>query len=866
MTQTFSLVALELGARVCQCIPVWDSFPYLTQPVPLECRAPCGLLDCLRSKYRMYNRIHQPNPYVPPSSSSNGFLNPGTWRETDGWGRTLRPQLEIENRTDFAYNEENWPRLGRVSKNFTESGLDSFHTRPKHILSFDQFLRLRFGKLPTNVWNLGQSFLPPHLKWGRGNPVPIPTPIDGGRTTSNNSDPALDLAKSMAKLVQIKHHLANWSTLPLSLRGKVSLITENLCPPLINDKLLVDYRTAGQKFGEDLVQITTTHLLGKTKALEDILSRADRTYVPLASSIAAKLLMDRFGKRLPPRIRNLLGEVEILVGSSLIVNLRAEELNSNVSDSDLIDLNTVKDTMVNSNIVPVIPNHIPNLPVSNRFQVLEVDDIESMEAQEPTNRKRPATLESSLNCSGDTSDTSSVNRPKKKTAKRLTFGDSDLSPDKSDTSLLQSQPNRSPQSVSTCKWSNNLDNECSTNPDSHPKPNPNNPNPNSNPNSIHIPNPNSNFSPNPNPNPISNPNPNPNSNPNPDPNPILDIDTNPNPTPTNRLTFNTESIVVHSTDSYLNLRPRCNPIVILEKVTVPETSRGAEGGSSCQPDMEAVLTPKARRVCRIRSRLLKDSTSTCPGQTDPLIEITGERDGPGNEKRPHDDSQSSEDCQSSEDEINLLEFPDSPPANSEPRINKIVQNNLNTENSSQKDPSPNLGKSGQFLERRNKIDPLDILPKTKCLLVGDSNLRLFRPVPIEWQVICIPGLHLSQLAAILKYSYKPPNLKHIIVSTGINDRDSGEVGPLIDCLKAGRAQARTIHFQSIVASRNLTLRQINNITRINKTARDLDFVKVIPSHTVTPTFTDTAHIHYDEKTSQQIFEGIISHITSLNSN
>jgi len=177
-----------------------------------------------------------------------------------------------------------------------------------------------------------------------------------------------------------------------------------------------------------------------------------------------------------------------------------------------------------------------------------------------------------------------------------------------------------------------------------------------------------------------------------------------------------------------------------------------------------------------------------------------------------------------------------------------------------------LDNPGTFLERRSKTDPLIVQPDVVTLLVGDSNVRFFKPVPKYWQVICIPGLCPKQLAALLKKSNIPPSVKHIIASVGINDRDSANVEPLVECLKAGRGPGRTILFPTVVISKHLGLRQSTNLYRLNRTARDLDFVQLIPCHSEieNPLFTDPTGIHYDLCTAKKIFNIIVSHINSLN--
>ena len=183
----------------------------------------------------------------------------------------------------------------------------------------------------------------------------------------------------------------------------------------------------------------------------------------------------------------------------------------------------------------------------------------------------------------------------------------------------------------------------------------------------------------------------------------------------------------------------------------------------------------------------------------------------------------------------------------------------------------NTDTKGIFVEiKKNinlKFDPLIVSPLVETLVVGDSNLRDFDPAPLGWMVCCLPGLRISLLTQLLKLSKIPPNIKHIIISVGINDRDSESSVSLIECLKVARGEGRTVHFQTIVFSKTLLPNQKLLLTKLNKTARDLDWVKTIPSDLKEPTFKDflTQNIHYDKETSAHIFNNMMSHINSLNS-
>jgi len=636
---------------------------------------------------------------------------------------------------------------------------------------------------------------------------------------------------------------------------------------MINDGLKSQYKQAGNDLGDKLVQVTNTHLTTQGKMLEELLSKSNLTHLPQASPIARRLLIDHFGKHLPKHIIDLLGEVETLVGVSASVDdcIAATTIPPNLENVQTgPSPDRGEQIIIPTNEFLKTPRPAANIPIFNRFQILETINMDQGETSSKKKRVHSGTPPKTL---GNLIFTPKRKRIEGKGPKRtLPLPRLDLSPEipvvdrplpkQSISSSLDGtrfpiptnvpRPNPSPTVSPDSDPNPDLDPipnlEVNPNPNLNPNPDPiSNPDPNSNPvpNSNQDPtpnlelNPNLNFNPNPDSksNPDPNSNPVPNSNQDPSPNPNLDPNPNLNHSPNPAPNLNP--------DPNSNPGPNPNPNPYLNRV-----------GSRLEIKLTRVSCPGSIEHCETAS------TSTHPGPIQPLVERTGAWKSPRDEMRII--TLSDDDSHSDSEELLTI------------RHRRVLENQstgregvLQTGSSRlmSKRPGP-----GYFLERKNKKDPLEIFGETEVLLVGDSNLRLFTPPPGGWQVACIPGLNLAQLATILKSTVKPPNLKHIIVSAGINDRDSSDTSSLVECLKVGRSPFRTIHFQSIVFSRDLDLRQTNNLTRLNKVARDLDFVRTISSHSIKPKFKDQFQIHYDKNTAMQIFENMISHITSLNSN
>ena len=808
----------------------------------------------------MYNRFHFPNSYVSYARVVGGSPSVGTWRETDGWGRLLRPE---QNTTEHyipqntAYSEEHWPSLPQYS-----------HSKP--IITLDQLLKMEF---PTHFWD----WLPPNMKYFGGRKLrnPIPNRNRLPEVDPNDLDQTRDLARNMAKLVRIKHHLVNWKNLPWSLNNKVSSITDNIGLPLNNDQLKSQFKQAGKDFGDKLVQVSNTHLTTQAKMLVGLLSKSNLTHLPQASSIARKLLIDHFGRHLPRHIIDLLGEVETLVGVSSAVD---DCVAVSTAPPDPENVPTVSNAEMGEHTTTLIagevntPRSVANIPVSNRFQVLETTH---MDQGEISSKKRRAYSGTPPNTLGDLELLPKNKRSKRKvTSRYLPSVRLNLSPGNSTIDKTLSKQNTlsnldgTQVPTSNPRFNSNPNVNSDSDPSSNPHPtlslqtNPNS-NPNSYPNLNQDPNPNLNLNPNPIPSPNPNLIPNPIHNPNPNPDPIPNLDPNsypkPNPNP--------------SLNAYLDPNSQSKPNLNLDLE-----------GSGREEKLSGCLRPVSVEHCEIAS------TSTRPGPIQPLVERTVAGKGPGDEMGiitvSEDESHSDSEELLTNRPRSVVENPSSGRADGHRTVNPRpmsegsgrAQASLDSVRSPQGDRFYTPEGPGNFLERKDKKDrdlPLEISGETEVLLVGDSNLRLFTPPPLGWQVVCIPGLTLTQLTAILKSTLKPTvkppnfdltNLKHVIVSAGINDRNSGDTSSLLECLKVFRSPFRTIHFQSIIFSRNLDLHQINNLTRLNKVARGLEFVRTISSDSIKPKFKDQVQIHYDTNTARQIFENMISHITSLNFN
>jgi hypothetical protein len=87
-------------------------------------------------------------------------------------------------------------------------------------------------------------------------------------------------------------------------------------------------------------------------------------------------------------------------------------------------------------------------------------------------------------------------------------------------------------------------------------------------------------------------------------------------------------------------------------------------------------------------------------------------------------------------------------------------------------PPHERGRRHLVADGKKKNDwKLELLPSTKTIVIGDSNLRLVeeKDVPDDWQVYCFPGARFHHVAQLLETATLRD--KNVVVQVGINHRD-----------------------------------------------------------------------------------------------
>ena len=123
------------------------------------------------------------------------------------------------------------------------------------------------------------------------------------------------------------------------------------------------------------------------------------------------------------------------------------------------------------------------------------------------------------------------------------------------------------------------------------------------------------------------------------------------------------------------------------------------------------------------------------------------------------------------------------------------------------------------------------------LIIGDSNLARIetKDMPADTQIEAFPGANISHITSILKkYPNDKPKPKRIILSVGINNRDSDLTKTKQDCKELFECAAKKfpkseIAFCEINFSGRLKQKSRENLTAINKLAASTKEITNIPA-------------------------------------
>ncbi len=153
------------------------------------------------------------------------------------------------------------------------------------------------------------------------------------------------------------------------------------------------------------------------------------------------------------------------------------------------------------------------------------------------------------------------------------------------------------------------------------------------------------------------------------------------------------------------------------------------------------------------------------------------------------------------------------------------------------------------------------------LILGDSNLRHWHGYPQSWSVHCFPGWKMQHACKLISEVHFPSNIKHIVFSVGLNDRDSTFYPHLSRLHSLSSSLPIPVFFLTVYCPLSSPSNTRNSIAAINLTALQLFTNRLIPGPSDTlviplPQQQDHLGIHYTASSSS-LFINAISNYLSL---
>src|ERR1700761_5297721 len=163
---------------------------------------------------------------------------------------------------------------------------------------------------------------------------------------------------------------------------------------------------------------------------------------------------------------------------------------------------------------------------------------------------------------------------------------------------------------------------------------------------------------------------------------------------------------------------------------------------------------------------------------------------------------------------------------------------------------------------------LNVRHKPTTLVLGDSNMRLARNIPDDWEIHVYPGAYLRHAVSLLQTTGLPDSIKNIVVAVGVNHRSMEYASTKLEFGRV-RAQAKILggkqlHFLGVSTSSGLSTTEAANIRQLNADAGssfgNRKFIRPLPTEQVTIAPSDPFRIHHDHPTVDRVIESIKVHL------
>lgn len=155
---------------------------------------------------------------------------------------------------------------------------------------------------------------------------------------------------------------------------------------------------------------------------------------------------------------------------------------------------------------------------------------------------------------------------------------------------------------------------------------------------------------------------------------------------------------------------------------------------------------------------------------------------------------------------------------------------------------------------------------TSTLLLGDSNLKLLRDLPPDWEAHVFPGCDLNNAALLISKLHTNKELRHIITLVGINNRSGplnnikNDVSKLFNAFS--KIKGVQGHFlgvgipDSIQGGERLNL---ENLNKLGAAKFSIHYIEPLKSKDISIFMGDKFRIHYDQITVDRTLNLIKNH-------
>ena len=220
-----------------------------------------------------------------------------------------------------------------------------------------------------------------------------------------------------------------------------------------------------------------------------------------------------------------------------------------------------------------------------------------------------------------------------------------------------------------------------------------------------------------------------------------------------------------------------------------------------------------------------------------------------------------------------LNSPLSPTTPPQPGREEVLQDLLNGEPTSltaQSQPAPTTGGKVNIHPCSPKNAwAIEVGVETQILVISDSNMRLARNLPAQWEAHVFPGAYLSHAASLIDKLPRKNSLRAIVVMVGINNRGwKSQQDVRHDVLRIANVADKLrvpVHFTGISIPPELQPNETLTLKQLNLAAKEKfrhRYIGPLDTTEVSVNPSDKFKIHYDQATVDKILVNVTNHFLS----